>query len=80
MYTRGKSMATLFLYVERGVQIIPIVNLEVMTVTATCIVVIVCPVLSFIPFSSHRDFTHKHKAIEQRFYNQLDAQIFFIQQ
>jgi len=27
------------------------------------VVVIVCPVLYIIPFSSHRAFTHKHKAV-----------------
>lgn len=56
-------MAAIFLYVERGVLRVPIVNLEVMTVTTTCIVVIVCPVLSIIPFSSHRAFTRKDIAI-----------------
>ena len=63
MYTRGQSIATIFLCVERGVLRVPLVNLEVMTVTTTYVVVIVCPVFSIIPFSSLRVFTHKHKAM-----------------
>jgi hypothetical protein len=72
-------MATVFLYMERGVVIILTVNLEVMTCGAWCcdnthsklgsndnhsyiytVVVIVCPVLSIIPFSPHGAFTHRH--------------------